>query len=177
MLTVTQLAQTCDVSRTTVLYYERAGLLKPASRSANGYRWYGAAEVERLKNILSYRSYGVPVSSIGALLEDHDNPTQEQVLRDHFNALEKEIQNLRQQQKAIVMLLEQGERPVSQAMTKERWTDIMAAAGFSEADMLGWHRQFEQMEPEGHQAFLESLAIDEDEVERIRLLSGRKALV
>ncbi len=32
-LTVTQLARACGLSRTTVLYYESAGLLKPARRN------------------------------------------------------------------------------------------------------------------------------------------------
>jgi DNA-binding transcriptional MerR regulator len=41
MLTVTKLAKTCDISRTTVLYYEREGLLTPKLRAENGYRWYG----------------------------------------------------------------------------------------------------------------------------------------
>ena len=41
MLTVTQIAKAYNISRTTILYYERAGLLLPHSRSDNGYRWYG----------------------------------------------------------------------------------------------------------------------------------------
>ena len=45
MLTVTQLARECGLSRTTILYYEREGLLAPAHRSENGYRWYGENEI------------------------------------------------------------------------------------------------------------------------------------
>ena len=43
MLTVTQLAKAYNISRTTILYYERAGLLLNC-RSDNGYRWYGEKE-------------------------------------------------------------------------------------------------------------------------------------
>jgi len=59
MFTVTQLARKFGISRATILYYEREGLLMPASRSDNGYRWYGDSEIERLEAIVSYRSYGI----------------------------------------------------------------------------------------------------------------------
>ncbi len=69
MLTVTQIATQFGVSRTTILYYEKEELLIPACRSENGYRWYGEKEIERLKAITSYRSYGLSVSSIRTLLD------------------------------------------------------------------------------------------------------------
>ncbi|WCE31519.1 MerR family transcriptional regulator [Vibrio sp. SCSIO 43137] len=168
MLTITELAKQCDISRTTVLYYERAGLLKPASRAANGYRTYGQKELERLKNIVSYRSYGVPVGEIAPLLESDNEHKQEQILRNQFNALENEVQRLRQQQKAILTLLNQSSLSAADILTKERWTELMAASGLSEQDMTNWHKQFESMEPEAHQRFLESLGIDKDEIEQLR---------
>lgn len=64
MYTVSQLARKHGITRSTMLYYEREGLLKPASRSDNGYRWYGEAENERLQAIVAYRSYGVPVAKL-----------------------------------------------------------------------------------------------------------------
>lgn len=63
MLTVTQLANACHVSRTTILYYERAGLLLP-----HCYRWYGDKELKRLESIVSYRSFGLSIYS-------RDHPT------------------------------------------------------------------------------------------------------
>jgi MerR family transcriptional regulator, thiopeptide resistance regulator len=53
-------------------------------------------------------------------------------------------------------------------VNKERWVEIMHAAGLSEQDMHNWHVQFELMEPEAHQEFLESLKIPQPEIERIR---------
>ncbi|WP_206665179.1 MerR family DNA-binding transcriptional regulator [Aeromonas sobria] len=46
MLTITLLARELGLSRTTLLYYERLGLLLPALRGENGYRRYGEAELE-----------------------------------------------------------------------------------------------------------------------------------
>ena len=58
-------------------------------------------------------------------------------------------------------------------LTKERWVEIMRAAGFSEDDMRKWHQKFEEMEPDEHQAFLESLGIQADKIKEIR---GQPAL-
>ena len=168
MLSVTQLARTCGISRATILYYEREGLLVPSHRSGNGYRWYGDAEKKRLEAIVAYRSYGIPFASIGDLLDRKEGISQSRILRDHFNKLEKEINLLRKQQKAIVALLQEPKLMEENMVTKERWVEIMEAAGFDEAAMRTWHRKFEEMEPEEHQKFLESLGIQADEIDRIR---------
>ncbi|WP_104401679.1 MerR family transcriptional regulator [Vibrio penaeicida] len=167
MLTVTQLAREFGISRATILYYEREGLLSPANRTDNGYRWYGTKEIERLKAVTSYRSYGLPVSSIRELL-DQKGKSQTQILKEHFSQLEKEIQTLRNQQKAIVTLLQEPEMLNEQAVTKERWVQIMEATGFNKSDMVTWHQKFEEMEPSEHHKFLQSLGIDDEEIQRIR---------
>lgn len=169
MLTVTQLARECELSRTTILYYEREHLLAPAYRSENGYRWYGDKEIERLKAITAYRSYGLPISSIKTLLEQQAQ-SQAQILKDHFNELELEIQNLRSQQKAIVALLQEPNLLEENIVNKQRWVAIMQASGFTENDMIKWHQKFEEMEPQEHQKFLESLGIEEQEIQQIRQL-------
>ncbi|EAS42201.1 MerR family DNA-binding transcriptional regulator [Photobacterium profundum] len=168
MLTVSQLAKMYQISRTTILYYERAGLLLPTSRSDNGYRWYGKNEMKRLEAIIAYRSYGVSITNIAPLLERQDDMPQEHILCEQFNSLEQEIQRLRQQKKAIVTLLEQPTLLEQNKLTKAAWVEIMKSAGLNEQDMKNWHIQFEKMEPEAHQEFLESLSIDTEEINRIR---------
>lgn len=169
--TVSQLARRFDLSRATLLYYEREGLLQPAARAANGYRYYGEREVERLRRITDYRSYGVSISDIRELLERETNARIERVLRKRFRQLEGEIGALREQQRALVAILEHSDLRRQPVMDKKRWTSIMRAAGMSDQDMRNWHREFEAREPEAHQEFLESLHIDAAEVARIRAWS------
>jgi len=79
---------------------------------------------------------------------------------------------LEEQQRCIVQLLRQ--KPLqkeAEVVNKERWVEIMRAAGLSEEDMHNWHVQCERMEPEAHQEFLESLDLDTEEVARIRAWS------
>ena len=169
MLTVTQIAKQFGISRTTILYYEKEELLIPAYRSENGYRWYSDKEIKRLEAITSYRSYGLSVASIRTLL-NRSGESQTQILKDHFNELEREIQNLRAQQKAVVVLLQEPSLLEENIVNKERWVEIMVAAGFSETDMVKWHQKFEELEPTEHQKFLESLGISSEEIRKIRAL-------
>ena len=170
MLTITQLARQCGISRATILYYEREELLTPTFRSENGYRRYGDREIERLKAIVSYRSYGLPVANIRSMLDRKKGVSQFQILRDHLNELGKEIDLLRKQQKAIIALLQEPKLLEENMVTKDRWVEIMQAAGFDEAAMVTWHQKFEEMEPSEHHKFLESLGLDSEEIERIRSL-------
>lgn len=168
MFTITEIARKCGISRATVLYYERKGLLVPRNRSDNGYRWYGEGEYERLNMIVLYRSYGIPIVNIGDLLDRREGTSQFQILRDHLNELGNEISLLKTQQKAIVAFLQEPKLLEENMVTKERWIEIMIAAGFDESAMRKWHQKFEAMEPEEHQLFLESLGINSEEIKSIR---------
>lgn len=171
MLTVTKLAKQFNISRTTILHYEKEGLLTPASRSDNGYRRYGSHEIARLELIVNYRSFGISIPEIKELLSKTRDNRQQQILRNQFNNLEQEVQKLRLQQLAIVNYLEAPELLKSNNMTKEKWTDIMRSSGLNDDDMRNWHRQFERLQPEAHREFLESLQIEESEIDRIRAWS------
>ena len=60
-------------------------------------------------------------------------------------------------------------------ITKDKWVEIMRAAGLSEADMHRWHVEFEKAAPAEHQEFLEFLRIPKDEIAKIREFSRKGA--
>jgi DNA-binding transcriptional MerR regulator len=168
MLTVSQLAKLCGLSRTTLLYYESIGLLPPASRSESNYRRYTTEQLERLQSICAYRDAGLRLSDIRQILDESSNEATT-VLKRRLLELDREIETLREHQNAILRLLQAGDgawRTLD--MTKEKWVSIMHAAGFKEEDMRRWHKQFEQQAPEEHQQFLEYLQIPADEIGKIR---------
>jgi DNA-binding transcriptional MerR regulator len=168
---ISKFSKRFGLSRSTLLYYERIGLLLPCTRSLSGYRYYGEAAALRLQTILAYRAYGIELGKIANLIESQDKDSQKRALQDQFNALESEIQQLRHQQKAIVIALENADLTPVPILDKSRWVAIMKAAGFDEKTMNQWHQKFEKMEPEAHDAFLRSLQIDEQEIKRIRQLN------
>lgn len=169
MLTISQLAKKYKLSRSSILYYEKVGLLKPKFFADNGYRWYGVDEEERLKLIVSYRSYQLPISDICTIL-DSSGISQSKILERHFEILEMEINNLRRQQLAIIELFKESIISKEKNVDKSKWVEIMMAAGLTKEDMIRWHQKFEEMEPEEHQKFLESLKISQEEIAQIRSL-------
>ncbi|MCW8878327.1 MAG: MerR family transcriptional regulator [Kangiellaceae bacterium] len=171
MLTISKLAKQFNISRTTLLYYEKEGLIVPANRSENGYRWYGDKEIKQLQKIVNYRAFGLSIPDIKNLLNSPQNNKQRSTLEKQFANLEQEIQKLKQQQLAIVNFLGDIKKLKSSQMTKEKWTEIMRSSGMNDEDMHNWHIQFERAQPEGHQDFLEPLGIVPNEIKRIRTWS------
>jgi len=173
--TVSALAKESGLSRSALLYYDRLGLLKPHGRSRAGYRLYSPAEVERLGQICSFRQMGIPLKEMRKLLDKSGGNASTQILRRRLRVLDREISNLRRQQHCILEILKQKQLKQGEEMiTKDRWVEIMRAAGLNDEDMHNWHIQFEKMEPEAHQEFLESLAIKPAEINKIREWSRKQ---
>ena len=58
-LTVSALGQRFGLARSTLLYYDKLGLLKPTSLTAAGYRLYGPDAEARLARIVALRAAGM----------------------------------------------------------------------------------------------------------------------
>jgi len=168
MLTVSRLARHCGLSRSTVLYYESIGLLKPARRSAGNYRVYTDKDAARLRGIRLWRDSGLTLEDIRSMLDQPDSNAAA-ILKRRLEALSAEIDRLRGHQHAIAALLGQSVKfRRSEVVTKDKLVSIMRAAGLSEADMHRFHAEFEKSAPREHQEFLEFLHIPADEVKAIR---------
>ena len=61
----------------------------------------------------------------------------------------------------------------SRIITKEKWVHLLQATGLDENDIKNWHIEFENMSPEAHQDFLESLGITNEEIKSIREFSQK----
>jgi MerR family transcriptional regulator, thiopeptide resistance regulator len=92
------------------------------------------------------------------------------ILKRRFLEIDREIGTLRRHQQAILHLLQSPDtnKRSKKTMTKEKWTGIMRATGFSDDEMDRWHFEFERAAPDDHQQFLEFLHIEPEEVARIR---------
>jgi DNA-binding transcriptional MerR regulator len=172
-MTVTAAARQSGLSRSTLLYYESAGLVHPPRRKSNGYRVYGEAEIATLRQISAYRQAGLTIGDIRSLLGPAGGDATA-VLKRRLMELSGEIRRLREHQQAIIRLLRK--RDVIgrlKVITKEKWVQIMKSAGFSAEDMNRWHREFETSAPAEHQEFLEFLHIGAEEIRQIRAESRK----
>lgn len=88
---INEAEQTVGISKKNIRFYEEAGLLSP-SRSANGYRDYGSADVEILKQIKLLRKLDISLEEIRRLLLG--DLTLEDCLKRHQIVLERRAKNL-----------------------------------------------------------------------------------
>ena len=174
-LTVTRLARSCNLARSTVLYYEKLGLLARPRRTAGNYRVYSEKDLERLRQICTWRDAGLTLTDISSLL-DVSGGNAAAVLRRRLGELAEGIERMREHQRAIARLLATTDKfrrlPV---VTKEKFTAVLRASGFSEEDMRRLHTEFESSAPNEHQEFLEFLHIPADEIRVIREWSRSKS--
>jgi DNA-binding transcriptional MerR regulator len=168
LYTIGKLAKKFRVSRSTLLYYDSIGLLKPSSRTNGDYRLYSEDDAGRLEQIRTYRQAGLPLQDIRRIMDSPETALTA-VLEKRLEDLNEDIKRLRMQQHFIIGLLKNtGLFDRITAMNKETWVSLLAASGFSEEDMFRWHIEFERLSPEKHLRFLEFLCIPEDEIQAIR---------
>jgi DNA-binding transcriptional MerR regulator len=72
MLTVGKLAGQCGLSADTIRYYERMGILPPARRGANGYRFFPPEAVQRVALIQRALEAGFTIADLQRVLRVRD---------------------------------------------------------------------------------------------------------
>lgn len=165
---ISQLAKQFGLSRSTLLHYDAIGLLQSTSRTKSNYRIYTQTEYDRLQKICTLRSTGISLKKIKSLLLEDEHSTRDHLIT-RMNTINVEIGQLREQQKIIIDIIGSSELSRStRFMTKEKWVSILRSAGLDEKGMNQWHAEYERTAPEGHQDFLESLGLDNAEIEKIR---------
>ena len=66
---ISELSRATGVDVDTIRYYEKAGLLPPPAREANGYRHYGSDHLERLAFVRHCRALDMSLADTQRLLE------------------------------------------------------------------------------------------------------------
>ncbi len=71
--TIKDLTKSFNISIRTLRFYDEIGLLKPARRGQNLYRYYEEEHFLRLEKILFYKEIGLELSIIRTLLEGNSS--------------------------------------------------------------------------------------------------------
>ena len=72
MRTVKEVSDLTGISVRTLHYYDEIGLVKPTDKSEAGYRLYDDKAMERLKQILFFREFDMPLKEIHRILQNPD---------------------------------------------------------------------------------------------------------
>ena len=90
------------ITKKNIRFYEAEGLVAPRRNSENGYRDYGEAEVEALRQIKLLRKLGLPLEDIRTLRSGRI--TVSDAMRRHLVTLERESRNLAQARELCLRL-------------------------------------------------------------------------
>lgn len=106
MLTIGKVAAAAEVSRDTLRYYEREGLLIPAAKTASGYRVYDNDALRRIRFIRQAQECGFSLSEIRDLI----------TLRSRQSACCSEVRNVAIAKKLEVEARLKALQSISQAL-------------------------------------------------------------
>jgi len=120
--TIKQVADMANVSTRTLRYYDQIALLKPASTSKAGYRLYGEKEIDRLQQILLYRSLGIKLSQIQSIIDDPTFRT--------LDALQEHQRNLETEKRKIDQLLATVKKTIQYKKGEIQMTEAEKFEGF-----------------------------------------------
>lgn len=165
---ISALARLFGLSRATLLYYDRVGLLPPSGRTVAGYRTYGEPDRDRLARIRALRQAGFSIEEVRELLQPTRNRPARLIAR-RLQAVGDEILRLRGQQRVLAAMLRRlaGARAPT-PIDRPLWVALLRGAGLDADGLRRWHAEFERRAPQAHHDFLRELGLDEAEARAIR---------
>lgn len=131
--TVKELADLAGVSRRTLHYYDEIELLKPSTKSDNGYRYYDEVAVLRLQQILFFRELGMSLAEIGTAVDAPDF--------DILLALQDHRQALQQRAKRLNSLIQTIDKTIDHLQGKVEMSTNEFFTGFDEETQKAYEKE------------------------------------
>ncbi len=167
-LSISKLGQAFGLSRSTLLYYDRIGLLEPSGRTGSGYRSYSEKDYRRLERICQFREAGLTLKEIRYVLSSGGRPDAN-LLDKRLRETAATIVDLKNQQRVLARMLTRiASGNASTPVDVKLWVEMLQAAGMDQKARKRWHTEFERRAAEAHNEFLLSLGIPPEEVVKIR---------
>jgi DNA-binding transcriptional MerR regulator len=110
MMPIGKVARVVGIRASAIRYYEAQGIIRPAARSLNGYRFYRDEAVNLLAFVKRGQSLGLTLKEIKSLLELSCDDRRrcghvKQLAREHLQQIDKTIAELQQLQSELRALL------------------------------------------------------------------------
>lgn len=125
-----QLAAQCGVTRDTIRFYERAGLLPKPRRTATRHRIYDDKTAQQIRFIRESQDLGLTLDDIRQLiaLSESDSPTAgrrvAEILRSRLDAIESRIASFEKFRDRLTQMVQRaGERPDRNVLLMESTGD------------------------------------------------------
>lgn len=101
-LSISEMAQIHDISRQTLIYYDKIDLFKPEIiDEKNGYRYYSTLQIPLLREICFLRAIGMSLEDIRKNNEYNNSESTISLLESQNDKIDKQIKQLETQKKLI----------------------------------------------------------------------------
>ncbi|MFA0229477.1 MerR family transcriptional regulator, partial [Vibrio sp. 10N.261.45.A7] len=142
MYRISELAELVGLSRSTLLYYGKLGLIE-AQRQNNGYRFYSEKDLQRVRLLQQLQAGGLTLKECQACL---DAKIERSLLENRLKQLDEEL------------------------VQKQRSRDLLAAM-LGESGLEEWHESMDKLAPDAHLDWLIKQGFDEKQALRLKWLS------
>lgn len=100
-----------NISKQTLIFYDKIGLFRPAYVDpGNGYRYYSASQLDELDTILILKKCGLSLQAIKELLEHYTTENSLRVLTQQVQVLDRQMEELRMVRSRLAQRCVQLER-------------------------------------------------------------------
>lgn len=93
-LSIGAMAGIHNISRQTLIYYDKIGLFKPAYLDLHGYRFYNPSQIPLLREICFLKSIGIKLEDIKRHIEQRNLTAATSLLEYHKDYIDKGIRSL-----------------------------------------------------------------------------------
>ena len=90
-LSITDFAKLSRTNRSTLLYYDKIGLLSPMSRKDNSYRYYSYTQIPTVNQIRTCQALGMSLEEIMRLKTEHSPQIIDETYEKHIEQIDREI--------------------------------------------------------------------------------------
>ncbi len=96
-----EISQMFDISIETIRYYNKIGLLSPARKSENNYRYFALNHVSNVHSVVLLRDIGVPIEMIQSIYQSNDPDVLFDKIMETQELIQEKIERLMEQQREL----------------------------------------------------------------------------
>lgn len=100
-LTVSEIANICQISRQTLIYYDKHDIFKPQHTDSKGYRYYTVFQIPYLREICALKDNNLSLKDIADNFHGRNIKNTQDLLKYKKQSIEEEIDNLKSKLKSI----------------------------------------------------------------------------
>ncbi|MDR3053444.1 MAG: MerR family transcriptional regulator [Coriobacteriales bacterium] len=136
LFTISEVARYARISRDTLLFYDKIGLLSPSTRGENNYRYYSQEQLAHINVIKTLQELGMPLKTITGLRKRRTPELVVEVLNKQTREIDKKIKALKSARTLLTTLV----NTVGNALTADEsviklvWREEIRVAFGSEND-------------------------------------------